>query len=218
MLLNLTPNELLTTTRSVRKRLDFSRPVEPEIVRECLAFALQAPNGGNGQRWRWMVITDPAKRQALGDLYRRGYESYRDAPSSASVPPEQETEAAARERRLDEASDYLAVHLHEAPVIVIPCFLGRPEGRSLFRQANLWGSILPAAWSFVLALRSCGLGTAWTTTHLEYEREAAELLGIPAEQVTQVALFPVAYTLGTAFKPGYREPLDSVVRWNTWTD
>ena len=218
MLLNLTPDELLTTTRSVRKRLDFSRPVEPEIVRACLALALQAPNGRNGQRWRWMVITDPAKRQSLGDLYRRGYELYRDAPSGAPVPQEQETEAAARERRLDEASDYLAAHLHEAPVMVIPCFLGRPEGRSLFRQANLWGSILPAAWSFMLALRSRGLGTVWTTTHLEHEREAAELLGIPAEQVTQVALFPVAYTLGTVFQPGYREPLGSVVRWNTWSD
>jgi nitroreductase len=218
MLLDLTPDELLTITRSVRKRLDFSRPVEPEIVRECLALALQAPNGGNGQRWRWMMITDPAKRQALGDLYRRGYELYRDAPSGAPVPQEQETEGAARERRREEASDYLAAHLQEAPVMVIPCYLARPEGRSLSRQAILWGSILPATWSFMLALRSRGLGTAWTTTHLEYESEAAELLGIPAERVTQVALFPVAYTVGTVFRPGYREPLSSVVRWNTWTD
>lgn len=216
--LDLTPDELLTTTRSVRKRLDFSRPVEPEIVRECLALALQAPNGGNGQRWRWMVITDPAKRQALGDLYRRGYQFYRHESSGIPVPPEHETEEAARERRLVEASDYLAAHLHEAPVMVIPCYLARPEGKPLSRQAILWGSILPAAWSFMLALRSRGLGTVWTTTHLEFEREAAAILGIPVERVTQVALFPVAHTLGTAFKPGYREPLDAVVRWNTWTD
>jgi nitroreductase len=218
MLLPLTPDELLTTTRSVRKRLDFSRPVEPEIVRECLALALQAPNGGNGQRWRWMVVNDPAKRQALGDLYRRGYGPYRDEPDSTAVLSEQETAEAARVRRREEASDYLAAHVHEAPVMVIPCYLARPEGKPLSRQAILWGSILPAAWSFMLALRSRGLGTAWTTIHLEYEREAAEVLGIPFERVTQVALFPVAYTLGTTFKPGYREPVESVVRWNTWTD
>jgi nitroreductase len=220
MLLSLTPDELLTTTRSVRKRLDFSRPVEVEIVRECLKVALQAPNGGNGQRWRWLVITDPAKRQAIGNLYRRAYEIYR--PGTGEVPSyaaaEQESEEAARARRLTEASDYLAAHLHEVPVMVIPCYLARPESKPLSRQAILWGSILPAAWSFMLALRSRGLGTAWTTTHLEYEREAAEILGIPVERVTQVALFPIAYTLGGVFKPGYREPLDSVVCWNTWTD
>jgi nitroreductase len=218
MLLPLNPDELLSTTRSVRKRLDFMRPVEPEIVRECLSLALQAPNGGNGQRWRWMVITDPAKRQALGDLYRRGYDLYQSAPVTPAIPSEQETEQARHERLREEASDYLAAHLQEAPVMVIPCYLGRPEGRPLSRQAILWGSILPAAWSFMLALRARGLGTAWTTTHLEFEGEAAVILGIPVERVTQVALFPVAYTRGTGFKPGYREPLESVVRWNTWTD
>jgi nitroreductase len=218
MLLPLTPDELLTTTRSVRKRLDFSRPVEPEIVRECLALALQAPNGGNGQRWRWMVVTDPVKRQALGDLYRRGYELYRDEPSGASAPPELETAEAARDRRRAEASDYLAAHVHEAPVMVIPCYPARPEGKPLSRQAILWGSILPAAWSFMLALRSRGLGTAWTTVHLEFEREAAEVLEIPFERVAQAVLFPVAYTLGAAFTPGYREPVESVIRWNTWAD
>jgi len=220
MLLHLTPHELLTTTRSVRKCLDFSRPVETEIVRECLKVALQAPNGGNGQRWRWLLITDTAKRQAIGNLYRRAYEVYQHdsggVPSDAA--PEHESEKVARERRLQEASDYLAAHLHEAPVMVIPCYLARPEGKPLSRQAVLWGSILPAAWSFMLALRLHGLGTAWTTTHLEYEREAAEILGIPVERVTQAALFPIAYTLRAEFKPGYREPLDNVVRWNTWTD
>jgi nitroreductase len=165
-----------------------------------------------------MVVTDPAKRQALGDLYRRGYGPFRDEPSSATELQGHETVEAARARRREEASDYLAAHVHEAPVLVIPCSLARPEGKPLSRQAILWGSILPAAWSFMLALRSRGLGTAWTTIHLEYEREAAEVMGIPFERVTQVALFPVAYTLGTTFKPGYREPVESVVRWNSWTD
>jgi nitroreductase len=220
MVLNLTPDELLSTTRSVRKRLDFTRPVEPEVVRECLRLAIQAPNGGNGQRWRWMVVTDPAKRQALGDCYRRGYAQYLQPPTSQPEARDQPTgsdpERAAAELRIQESSDYLAEHIHEAPVMVIPCYMARPEGKPLSRQAILWGSILPAAWSFMLALRARGLDSAWTTTHLEYERDAAEILGIPYEQVTQTALLPIAYTIGTDFKPARREPLDDVVRWNAW--
>jgi nitroreductase len=169
-----------------------------------------------------MVVTDPAKRQALGDCYRRGNDNFREpapglAVASAHLPASDPVQAA-RDRRIEESSDYLAEHIHEAPVMVIPCYLGRPEGRTASRQAILWGSMLPAAWSFMLALRARGLGSVWTTAHLEYERDAAEILGIPFERVTQTALFPVAYTLGTVFKPGYREPLERVVRWNTWTD
>jgi nitroreductase len=220
MVLTLTPDELLTTTRSVRRRLDFTRPVEPEVVRECLRLALQAPNGGNRQRWRWLVVTDPAKRQALGDCYRRGYTQYLQPAAHQPGAPEQLTESereqAAVELRIEESSDYLAEHIHEAPVMVIPSYLARPEGKPVARQAILWGSILPATWSFMLALRSRGLGSAWTTTHLEYERDAAAILGIPYEQVTQVALLPVAYTIGTDFKPARRAPLDEVVRWNAW--
>jgi nitroreductase len=220
MALALTLDDLLSTTRSVRKRLDFTRPVAPETIQECLSLALQAPNGGNGQRWRWIVVTDPSKRQALGDCYRRGYDLYRPpaaAPSSTLQGPHH-PEMDAHERRRIESSDYLAEHIHEAPVMVIPCYLGRPEGRAVSGQAILWGSMLPAAWSFMLALRARGLGSAWTTSHLEYERDAAEILGIPFERVTQTVLLPVAYTIGTDFKPGNRAPLESVVRWNTWTD
>jgi nitroreductase len=220
MVLDLTSDELLSTTRSVRKRLDFTRPVEPEVIRECLRLAIQAPNGGNGQRWRWMVVTDPAKRRALGDCYRRGYAHFAQPPTSQPEVQDQPTASdlaqAAAELRFQESSDYLAEHIHEAPVMVIPCYLARPEGRTASRQAILWGSTLPAAWSFMLALRARGLGSAWTTAHLEYERDAADILGIPYEQVTQTALLPVAYTIGTDFKPGRREPLEDVVRWDTW--
>ncbi|HEY7983030.1 MAG TPA: nitroreductase family protein [Ktedonobacterales bacterium] len=222
MMLNLTPDELLSTTRSVRKRLDFTRPVEPEMVRECLALAIQAPNGGNGQRWRWVVVTDPAKRRALGEVYRRGNENFRDPapglPAAPAHPPAGDPEQAARDRRREESSEYLAEHIHEAPVMVIPCYLGRPERRTVSRQAILWGSTLPAAWSFMLALRARGLGAAWTTAHLEYERDAAAILEIPYESVTQTALLPVAYTIGTDFRPGAREPVDAVIRWNAWSD
>jgi len=221
MLLNLTPDELLSTTRSVRKRLDFTRPVEPEVVRECLALALQAPNFGNGQPWRWLVVTDPAKRQALAECYRRGYDHYRHVatPDPAAVEHAQasDPEQTTRDGRRRESSDYLAEHMQDAPVLVIPCYLGRAEGEPVSRQASLWGSMLPAAWSFMLALRARGLGSAWTMSHLEYERAAAEIVGIPYETVTQTALLPVAYTIGTNFKPGARQPLDEVIYWNTWT-
>ncbi len=220
MSLDLTPGELLSTTRSVRKRLDFTRPVDPEIIRACLELALQAPTGGNGQRWRWMVVTDPDKRRAIGDCYRRGYADYMRLPINQPETLERlrahNPERAATQLRVKESSDYLAEHIHEAPALVIPCSLGRPEGLSADDQAGFWGSILPAAWSFMLALRAHGLGSAWTSLHLRYERDAAGILGIPYEKVSQAALLPVAYTLGTDFKPAKREPLDSVVYWDTW--
>jgi nitroreductase len=196
--------------------LDFSRPVEPEVALDCLRLAIQAPNGGNGQRWRWKVVTDPAKRLALGDCYRRGYDLFREpATYDPQAEEESDSEWAAHDRRREASSDYLAEHIHEAPVMVIPCYLGRPEGRTASRQAILWGSILPAAWSLMLALRSRGLGSAWTTSHLEYERDAAEILGIPCERVVQTALLPVAYTVGTDFRSGCREHVERVVRWQS---
>jgi nitroreductase len=167
MLLTLTPDELLSTTRSVRKRLDFSRPVEPEVVRECLALALQAPNFGNGQGWRWLVVTEPTKRQALAACYRRGYDRSRQPATPHAAAPDHlqasdqasDPQRVARERRRRASSDYLAEHLQDAPVLVIPCYLGRAEGEPTSRQASRWGSMLPAAWSFMLALRArLGLG------------------------------------------------------------
>lgn len=212
-LLDLTPDEVLTTTRSVRKRLDFSRPVEPEVIRECLEIALQAPTGGNRQQWHFVVVTDPAKRQALGDIYRRGYEVYR-----ASVSPRvvDETPRGQTLQRVISSSEYLAAHMHEAAVLLIPCIKGRLEGKSSVEQAGVWGSILPAAWSFMLAARARGLGTTWTTIHLFFEQDAAEVLGIPYDRITQAAMIPVAYTRGDDFSPASREPLDAVVHWNQW--
>ncbi len=220
MVLNLTPDELLSTTRSVRKRLDFTRPVEPERIRECLALAMQAPTGGNGQRWRWMVVTDPEKRRVIGDYYRRSYAEYLqlpvNRPEALEVLRARDPERAATQGRVKDSSDYLAEHIHEAPVMVIPGHMGRVDGKPSNIQAGLWGSILPAAWSFMLALRARGIGSAWTTLHLTYEREVADLLGIPYEKVTQTALLPVAYTIGTDFKLAQREPLDHVIRWDAW--
>ncbi|GAC1362600.1 MAG: nitroreductase family protein [Ktedonobacteraceae bacterium] len=216
-LLELTLDELLTTTRAVRKRLDLTRAVEPEVIRECIEIAVQAPTGSNSQQWQFVVVTDAEKRKALADLYKQSYTRYR----AASTAGAQEA-LAARPRlakiqeRVISSSDYLAEHLHEVPVHIIPCIRGRLEGATIPQQAGSWGSILPAVWSFMLAARARGLGTAWTTLHLPYEKEAAQLLGIPYEEYTQAALIPVAYTLGTDFKPGPRKELERVLHWNNW--
>jgi nitroreductase len=214
--LDLTLDQLLTTTRSVRKRLDFSRPVEPALIRECIEIATQAPTGSNSQRWHFVVVTDPAKRLALADLYRQGYAAYRSAPVDFEKLARIRPEYAETMQRVVSSSDYLAEHMHEAPVLVIPCLAGRPENLPAVAQAGFWGSILPAAWSFMLAARARGLGSAWTTLHLPFEREAAGVLGIPYEKITQAAMLPVAYTLGTDFKPAPREPLDTILHWDQW--
>ncbi len=214
-LLNLTPDELLTTTRSVRKRLDLTRPVEMELIRECLQLAIQAPTGSNRQNWHFVVVTDAEKRKTIADYYRRSYTRYRNSPASAAALTEN-TPRAQVQQRVASSADYLAEHLHEVPVFVIPCFEGRVDGKPSAVQASMWGSILPAVWSFMLAARVRGLGTSWTTLHLAYEREVAEVLGIPYEQITQAALIPVAYTLGTDFKPAPREPLDSILHIDRW--
>lgn len=216
MRLALTPDQLLTTTRSVRKRLDFARPVEPEIIRECLDIAVQAPTGGNSQTWSFVVVTDPAKRQALGDIYRRGFADYRQLNAKVVERVLQDPARATTQQKVISSSEYLAEHMHEVPVLVIPCIRGRLDGKSSLEQAGTWGSVLPAAWSFMLAARERALGTVWTTIHLFYERDAAEVLGIPYDKITQAAMIPVAYSLGTEFAPAKRESLDKVVHWDQW--
>lgn len=217
-LLDLSPDELLSTTRSVRKRLDFSREVEPELIQQCLELAVQAPTGGNSQNWHFVVVTDAQQRQALGDIYRKGFEIYREqyiarnAAAVSKLPAERQETL----RRVLDSTLYLVEHVHEVPVLLVPCVWGRVDGFNAFEQAGVWGSIVPAVWSFMLAARSRGLGTCWTTFHLFYEQEAAEVLGIPYARVSQVALIPVAYTLGTDFKPAPRVPMEKIVHWNKW--
>ncbi len=102
---------------------------------------------------------------------------------------------------------------------MIPCIQGAgrlDSGTPTFGQASAWGSLLPAVWSFMLALRERGLGSAWTTLHLPNEREVADLLGIPFDTVTQGGLFPIAYTMGTDFKLAKRLPGSSLSHWDQW--
>ena len=209
MLLELTPDELLSTTRAVRRRLDLTRPVEREVLEECLRLAQQAPTASFAQNWHFVVVTDAGSRAALGELWRSVADAYvgRRAQAAAADPVL---------ARLSDAVRYLAAHIHEVPVHVIPCVEGRTDGKPAAAQASRWASIIPAAWSFLLAARARGLGGVWTTFHLRHEREAAELLGIPYDRVMQAALIPVAYTMGTDFKPGPRRPLDTMVHWDRW--
>lgn len=202
--MDLSPDELLSSTRSVRKRLDLTRPVESQLVEECIELALQAPTGGNAQDWHFVVVTRSDLRSAMADLYRKS--------KRKNDPPVVEP---GHERVMD-SSAYLAEHLHEVPVLLVPCIEGRMEQQPLLVQAVAWGSILPATWSFMLAARARGLGTAWTSLHLDYEREAAEILGIPFDTVTQAALIPVAHTIGTDFRRGARRSSQEHTHWNRW--
>lgn len=209
-----TVDHLLTTTRSVRKRLDFKRPVDLDVIQRCLEIAIQAPTGSNSQGWHFMVITDAEKRKAIADLYRRGFDLYRQMGDNSPQLQEGDPRRDQTLRIIDSAS-YLAEHLHEAPVFILACIDGRVENGGVIAQASIYGSVLPAVWSLMLALRARGLGSAWTSIHLMYEQEAAKILDIPSH-VTQAALLPVAYFTGDDFKPAKRLPLSNFVHWNTW--
>ncbi|MCG3169933.1 MAG: hypothetical protein CALGDGBN_01463 [Pseudomonadales bacterium] len=212
----LTPDELLTTTRTIRKRMDFERPVSRDVIEECLTLAMQAPNGSNMQSWEWLLIDDADMRCKVADIYRAAMADHiRELQEHPENYPKTDYSDEAGQRMFA-AVAYLNENLHRAPVLVIPTFGGRTETASVFLQASMWGSILPAVWNFMLALRSRGMGSAWTTIHLNREREMADLLGIPFANRTQAGLFPVAYTLGTSFKPGRRRPVQEVVHWNRW--
>jgi nitroreductase len=200
-------DRLLTTTRAVRRRFDLDRPVEREVILECLRIAVQAPTGSNAQGWRWVVVTDAVTRGELARLYRESGLAYLEKAAS--------TEADPQTRRVYESAHHLAEVLHRVPVFVIPCIDQRVDRAPTLLTATAYGSILPAAWSFLLALRARGLGSTWTTLHLAREREAAEILGIP-DTVTQVALFPVAYTRGDDFRPADRPPVERITYWDQW--
>ena len=213
MTLNLTVDDLLTTTRSVRKRLDFEKPVSREVIMECLELALQAPTGSNAQGWQWVFVEDQDKKTALADIYRANATPYLAAPKPQRGD--------IRDGQIDavvSSAKYLNEHLDEAPILLIPCLEGRPDGASSGTSASFWGSLLPAVWSLMLALRSRGLGSAWTTLHLrgDGEKRAADLLGIPYDNYAQGGLFPIAYTKGTDFRPAKRLPAEQVTHWNSW--
>jgi len=202
---------ILETTRSVRKRLDLTRAVDRAVVERCLEIAIQAPTGSNRQGWKWLIVTDAEKKAKVGEYYKQSWYAYagvatRSAPGDAP---------SAQMQRVISSARYLADHMHEVPMMIFPCVAGRANDASPAANAGLYGSIIPAAWSLMLALRSRGIGSAWTTLHLSYEKECNEILGIPAD-VTTAALLPAAYFSGETFKKADRVPANELTYWETW--
>ena len=206
-------DHLLTTTRSVRKRLDLNRPVEREVIEQCLEIAAQAPSGSNRQGWHFVVVTDAEKKLFIAERYRKawyGYNATRNVGEGSRLTAEEK-----QMLRVISSAQYLADNMQDVPVLVIPCIEGRPDDAAPASQAGVYGSILPAAWSLMLALRSRGLGSAWTTLHLQSEREIGEMLGIP-DGISQAALLPVAYFKGDDFRPAKRKPMRDRTYWDSW--
>ncbi len=216
MKLNLSADEVLTTTRAVRKRLDFDKPVEREVIEECLRIAIQAPTGSNSQGWQWVMITDADKKKAIADIYKANFAEY--AKMARSNQYEEGDLRFEQKGRVTESAEYLVEHFHRVPVMMIPCIEGRLDNLASFQSASAWGSLLPAVWSFMLAARERALGTAWTTIHMQLggEKKVADILGIPHDRYSQAGLFPIAYTIGTDFKQAKRLPLDPILHWNGW--
>lgn len=219
--LDLSNDELLSTTRAVRKRLDFDRPVSRALLTECMELALQAPSGSNVQGWHFLFVTDAARRKAVSDVYRNLFNNvYAGSPMAASAQHADDPTMQATQERVMASAQYLADNMHRAPVLFIPCISGRVDQvtgeMANVSQASTFGSIIPAAWSFMLAARARGLGTCWTTIHLMQEKVVADILGIPYDEITQVALVPVAYTKGTDFKPAPRKSMDGIVHFEGW--
>lgn len=210
-------DHVLRTTRSVRLRLDFDKPIDPAVIEECLEIALQAPTASNSQQWQWVVITDPDKVAAVADIYRKSFEVL--AARSPAERPDYgpDDSRTIQSEKVTRSATYLAAEMHRCPALLLACINGRVEDLGAMTQAGVYGSILPGAWSFMLAARARGIGMAWTTLHIRHEDEVAELLGIPAH-VTQAALFPMAHFTGDDFKPAPRVPLSEVVHWNQWNN
>jgi nitroreductase len=208
--LNLTVDEVLTTTRAVRRRLDVTRPVSRELIEECLELALQAPNGSNRNTWRWIVVDDREMIRKLADEYKAAMGLLNDG----SKPTENPLGTSARDAKVLASAYALVEKLPHMPAVLIPLMPGRPDGKDVVAQASMWGSIVQAVWSFMLALRERGLGSIWATVTTRREKEIAELLGIPFEEYTQVGFFPIAYTEGTDFKRAWRKPVSEVLSYN----
>ncbi|MGO4614122.1 nitroreductase family protein [Nocardia sp. 2YAB30] len=214
MTLDLTPDELLSTTRAVRKRLDFDRPVPRELIEECIDLATQAPTGRNRQRWHFVVVTEPARRRVVADIFRRSL-ALGGQPLTGADMRRMQVDPGAMDRIFG-GLRYLAENIHRVPAIVIPAIEGRTDRASVAVQAGTWGSILPAVWSFMLAARARGLGTVWTSAQGPLERELAAVLGIPYDKVMLAAFIPLAYTIGVDFKPAVRVPREQVLHWDRW--
>lgn len=207
-------DEALTTTRAVRKRLDLAHPVPDDIIAQCIEIATHAPSGSNRQGWHFVVITDEEKRRQIGAHYKRSFDAYYESQMAALDHAPDSPERVQLAKVLDSAR-YIGDHMGDAPALILACADGRVENAGAMAQAAFYGSIIPAAWSLILALNARGIGTAWTTLHLRYADEVAALLGLPAN-VTQVMLTPVGYLKDGPSKRGPRKPARERTYWNAW--
>ena len=214
--LPLSAEELLTTTRSVRKRLDFSRPVPRELLSACVALALQAPSGSNRWTANFVIVTEEERRRALGDAYRAAYTAYRDSRGYIGKVDKGDSALNAQQQRTAASAEHLAENFQRAPAIVLACTPGRVDGQPAYRAVNLAASVHPAMWSFMLAARLHGLGTCWTGVSLWEESRTAQIVGIPEGEATICAISPVAYTIGTDFRPARRPDPEEVIHWEVW--
>jgi nitroreductase len=217
-LLPLNPDELLSTTRAVRKRLDFTREVPDDLIRECVAAAMQSPSGSNNMTMQFVIVRDPDTRRAIGDVYRQCYGVYQTLDGIyIRTIDKGEAQAQQQQVRSADSADYLGEHMGDAPALVLACTAGgRVDGAPAMMAASMLGNVLPATWSFMLAARARGLGTAWTTVHLMMEKQVADIVGIPFDTVQQVCLSPLAFTIGTDFKPAVRPAPDTIIHWDKW--
>lgn len=205
-------DHILSTTRTVRKRLDLTRPVDPQVIEQAIDIALQAPTGSNAQGWHFIVVTDPDKKKIIADLYRQSADAYRNRPRPEYKPDDPRMQQG---KRIGDSATYLYQHLHEVPAIVFAGIEGRVEKEPAFVQASTYGSVLPAAWSFMLALRARGVGAAWTTLALRHEKELAKALGTP-DNITLGVMLPIGYYTGSDFQPAKRLPARDRTHWDSW--
>jgi nitroreductase len=215
MSLQLSADAVLSTTRAVRKRLDLSRPVPRSLIEECVDLAIQAPTGRNRQRWHFLIVSDEPQRAAVAEIFRRAV-LIDSGVSVSSRDIERMFVRPESMRRISEGFQHLYTNIHRVPAFVIPAVEGRTDRASVWEQSMTWGSILPAVWSFMLAARARGLGTVWTTAQGPLERELANALGVPYDDVMLAAFIPLAFTVGTDFRPAVRVPRDEVLHWNRW--
>jgi nitroreductase len=213
-------DRLLTTTKAVRHRLDLTRPVPRDVLVECIRLACYAPNASNGQEWRWVVLDDREQIRRAGELYRDIL-----VPRVSTMLETKLADGDEAGARISRSILYLADKMPEVPVIVIPCYDRslKLERYSRLLQQDItmspemnsasYGSIYPAVWSFQLALRSRGLGSAFTTAHQFDRAGMARIVGIP-EAWDQTCLIPVGYTTGDDFAPSPRGSVEDVIVWN----
>lgn len=217
-------DEVLTTTRAVRKRLDLERPVPREVLLRCVEIALQAPVSQNQELWRFIIVDDEQQRRRVAEVYRKAAYERVLRPLEEGAAKLQHLVAAgdavtggdARLARTMSSVRHLYDTIDRVPVLVVVGWAGRAPRRSTGPEASgVFGTVLPAIWSFQLALRSRGLGSTYTCIHLHEEEAMREVLGIP-ETVFQVAMLPVAYTIGLDFRVADRASPQEVISFNRW--